>query len=84
MAKYNNLFDGSLDVYTHQKFNIDLLLVLELVQHCMYPVPCAYEQTFKKKFQHIVDIGILDECGASEWASSCFIVAKKMAGSDKS
>ncbi len=25
----------------------------------------------------MVDIGILDKCGASEWASACFIVAKK-------
>ncbi len=31
----------------------------------------------QKELQNMVDIGILDKCGASEWASACFIVAKK-------
>ncbi len=44
--------------------HIDLLPSLELVHHCVYPLPCTHEQTFKKEIQHLVDIEILKEYGA--------------------
>ncbi len=74
LAKNKKLFDWSLGVYPHQKVHIDLLPKLV---HRAYPVPWVQEQTFKKELQHMVDIGILEECRASEWALSCFIVAKR-------
>ncbi len=83
LAKYGKLFDRSLCVYPHQKVHIDLLPGLELVHHCAYPVPRAHEQKSKKELQHMVDIGILVECSASEWALPYFIVAKKMTKSDQ-
>ncbi len=71
------IFDGSFGVYPHQTVHIALLPGSKLVHHHAYLVPQAHKQTFKKKLQHMVDIGILEECGASEWALPYFIVAKK-------
>ncbi|KAL7449313.1 hypothetical protein ACHAXS_000197 [Conticribra weissflogii] len=59
------------------KVQIELLPGLEPVHHCAYQLPYAYEQTFKKELQHIIDTGILEECSASEWIFPCFIIAKK-------
>ncbi len=71
------IFDWSHCVYPHQKVHIDLLPGLKPVHHCAYLVPQVHKQTFKKELQQMVDIGILEECRASEWALPCYIVAKK-------
>ncbi len=83
MAKWGNLFDESHGVYPHQKVHIDLLSESEAEHHQAFPVPHAHERTFKKELQDMVGIAILEEYGASKWALPCFVVAKKMAKSDK-
>ncbi len=50
MAKYKNLFDGSLGVYPQKKDHIDILSGTVPVHYRVYPVPCAHEQTFKKNY----------------------------------
>ncbi len=71
------LFDGSLGVYPYQNVHIDHLLSLELLHHWVYTVPDAYEQTLKKELYQMNELGILEVSSASEWALSCFVIAKK-------
>ena len=42
-----------------------------------YPIPHIYEQTLRKEVQRLVDIGVLEKCSDSEWASPTFIIPKK-------
>lgn len=41
-----------------------------------------HKDTVRKGFQHMVNIGISEDCGASKWSSPLFL-PKKMARSDK-
>ncbi len=76
LAKYEKLFDGSHGVYLH-KVHIDLIPGSEPVHHRVYPVLYVHEQSFKKELQYMFDIGINKECGASEWAWTCFFIPKE-------
>ncbi len=46
------------------------------MHHHAYHVPHVHWQTFKKEFDHVVELGILEPCGASEWASPAYIIPK--------
>ncbi len=76
LAKYEKLFDGSLGVYPHKKFTSIFSLAWNLYTkgHTLY---LAFIEIFKKELKHMVNIGILEEWGASEWALLCFIIPKK-------
>ena len=43
-----------------------------------YPVAHIHLDVFKAKLLRLCDIGILEKCGASQWASPTFIMPKKM------
>ncbi len=77
LSKHKKLFDGSLGVYPHKKVHIDLKPGTKFVHHCAYPVPHVHRQTFKKEIDHMVELGILAPCGASELVSPAFIIPKK-------
>ncbi len=47
------------------------------MHHRAYPVPHVHRQTFEKELDHMVELGILEPCQASEWASPAFIIPKK-------
>ncbi len=66
LSNHKKLFDGSLGVYPHKKVHIDLKPGAKPVHHCTYPVPHVHCQTFKKELDHMVELGILEPCGASE------------------
>ena len=71
------MFDGSLGVYPHKKFHIDIDKNAKPVHARPYPVPRIHLQTFKKELDHLVELGVLAPQGESEWASPTFITPKK-------
>ena len=77
MEKFTKLFDGSLGIYPHRKFHIDLEPGAKPKHARPYPVPVIHLETFKKELMHLCDIKVLQPQGASEWASPTFITPKK-------
>ena len=77
LEKYPILFDSKLGHYPHEKFHLDLKPNSKPVHSQPYAVPKIHEDVFKRKLQHLVEIVVLQPCGATEWASPTFIIPKK-------
>jgi hypothetical protein len=77
LNKYKKLFDGTLGVYPHKKFHIEIEPDAKPKHSRPYAVPHIHLETFKKELQHLVKIGVLSCQGTSTWASPTFIIPKK-------
>ena len=77
LDKYTNLFDGTLDVYPHKKFSIEIKPDAVPKHSRPYSVPHVHQPAFKKELEHLVEIGVLSKAGTSEWGSPTFIIPKK-------
>ncbi len=77
LNKHTKLFNGTLGVYLHRTFHIDLVPGAIPKHSRPYPIPVIHLQAFKKELLHLVEIGVLSPQGASEWASPTFITPKK-------
>ncbi len=77
LKEHTKLFDGTLGVYPHRKFHINLISRAVTKHVRPYPVPIIHLAAFKKELVHLVELGVLSPQGASEWASPTFITPKK-------
>ena len=71
------MFDGTLGIYPHKKFHIDIDPDAKPVFSRPYPIPRIHLSTFKKELDHLVKLGVLVPQMESEWASPTFITPKK-------
>ncbi len=81
LNEQTKLFDGTLGVYSHRKFHIDLVPGAVQKHFIPYAVPVIHLEAFKKEKIHLVKIRALSPQEASEVASPPFITPKKLAKS---
>ena len=77
LKRHATMFEGTLGVYPHKKFHIDIDPDAKPVYSRPYPVPHIHLKTFKKELDHLVELGVLVPQNESEWASPTFIIPKK-------
>ena len=71
------MFGGTLEVYPHKKFSIEIKEDAVPKQSRPYSVPHVHQAAFKKELEHLVKIEVLSKAGTSEWGSPTFIIPKK-------
>jgi hypothetical protein len=67
LNEHTKLFDGTLGVYPHKKFHIELVPEAVPKHSRPYATPVIHLEAFKKELIHLVKIGVLSPQGASEW-----------------
>jgi hypothetical protein len=77
LLQYPKLFSGKLGCYLHHSVHLDLKPDVTPSCCCPYPVPQYHEQVFKGELVRLCEIGVLSQCGASQWLSPLFIIPKK-------
>ena len=77
LQKHQTMFDGTLGVYPHKKFHIEIDPNAKTVYSRPYVVPHIHLNNFKKELDHLVVLGVLKHQEESEWASPPFIIPKK-------
>jgi hypothetical protein len=78
LEKFTPLFNGKLvlRVDPHKKIHLDLIPNSKPIHSCPYRVPIMHHEVFKKELKHLVEVEILEHCGATEWAPPTFIIPK--------
>ena len=77
LNKHTILFDGILKVYPHRLVHLDVVQNATPQHLRAYPVAHTHLEVFKAELVRLCNIGVLEPCGASQWASSTFIIPKK-------
>ena len=77
LSNYNELFDGGLGHYPHHKVHLDIMDGAKPVHARPYIIPKINEETFKRELKHLLEIGVLQPCRPTKWASPTFIIPKK-------
>eukprot|EP00957_Ditylum_brightwellii_P155558 11841204-Ditylum_brightwellii.AAC.2 len=71
------LFDGKLGCYPFKKIHTEIDKKAWSYHSKTYSVPRAHKDIFLKELKHLIEIGLLEPCGPTEWAVSTFIIPKK-------
>jgi hypothetical protein len=66
LSEFTKLFDGTLGVYPHKKYHIELEPGAKPRHARKYTVPVIHLETFKKELMHLCEIGVLQPQGARE------------------
>jgi hypothetical protein len=77
LKDFTKLFNGTLGVYPHKKFHIDLVPGAQPKHSQPYAIPCIHLAAFKKELDRLVQLGVLSPQGASESGSPAFVTPKK-------
>ena len=77
LSERSKLFSGELGLYPDTKVHLNLQPDAKPVHHRPYAVPRNIHTVFKGEIDHLVNVGVLEKCGASEWAVPHFATPKK-------
>lgn len=77
LLQHTELFSGTLGCFPQREYDLDLIPTAIPKHFRAYPIPKVHEETFKKEVNRLLSLGVLEHCGASEWASPTFIIPKK-------
>ncbi len=77
LSDFTKMFDGTLVVYSHRKFHIELEPGAKPRHARPYPVSVIHLEILKKELIHLCEIGGLWPQGASKGSSPTFITPKK-------
>ena len=83
LRKYQPLFNGNLvrtgklGAYNGPKVHLELNSSAQPFHSRPYPVPHANRAVFKQELDRLVEIGVLERTGPSEYLSPTFIIPKK-------
>ena len=78
LTEFEELFDGTLGDWNTEPVSFELKEGAKLYHGRAFPVPVFHKETLIKELHRLCDLGALEWQPASEWASSSFIVPKKI------
>lgn len=77
VAKYPKLFSNQLRMYPHRKIHLEIDPNATPKHFRPYSVARTHMEVFKKELDRLVAIGVLRQCGATEWAAPTMVIPKK-------
>lgn len=77
LTSYEDLFDGTLGDWKTNPVSFKLKSDATPYHGKAYPIAKIHEETLKREIKRLCDLGVLERCGTSEWASPSFIIPKK-------
>ena len=77
LKKYESLFDGTLGDWKGSPISLELKEGATPYHGWAYPIPQIHERAMRIKVDHLISLGVLEECNDSELGAPTFIIPKK-------